>query len=295
MTDPISSKPASNRHIIVLTGMSGAGKSHALKYLEDMGYEAIDNIPLNMLGLVARQVRGRDVPQRIVLGVDVRSRDFAPERLFTTLKHWKQAEHQLVDLVFLESDDEVLQRRFTETRRKHPLALDRPIEDGIDLERELLAPVRDAADTVLDTTHFSVHDLKRYIRGKFAQEAGAELSLFVTSFSFRQGLPRDADMVIDVRFLKNPHYEEELRPQNGKDAPVAEYIQKDKDFAPFFERLTELLLPLLPRYREEGKSYFTVAVGCTGGKHRSVFVAEKLAAFLAAQGYKSGVRHRDLK
>lgn len=291
---PVQSSSSSLRRIVVLTGLSGAGKSHALKSLEDMGYEAIDNIPLNMLGLVARQVRGQDVPRHIVLGVDARSRDFAPERLLAALKNWKRAGKHKVDLIFLECDDDVLQRRFTETRRKHPLALDRPIEDGISLERELLAPVREVADAVVDTTHFSVHDLKRYIRGHFAEEA-SELSLFVTSFSFREGVPRDADMVIDVRFLSNPHYVDELRPLNGKDAPVAEYVAKDKDFAPFFERFTQLLLPLLPRYKEEGKSYFTVAVGCTGGKHRSVFVAEKLAGFLSDQGYKMGVRHRDLK
>lgn len=286
--------PASPRHIIVLTGLSGAGKSHALKCFEDMGYEAIDNIPLNMLGLVARQVRGRDVPQHIALGVDVRSRDFSPENLLAALKNWRLSKANKVSLVFLDCDDEALQRRFTETRRKHPLALDRPVEDGITLERELLAPVRAVADDVINTTTFSVHDLKRYVRDHFSSET-SELLLFVTSFSFREGLPRDADMVIDVRFLSNPHWDESLRPLNGKDAPVQAYIEQDKDFAPFFERLCQLLVPMLPRYKEEGKSYFTVAVGCTGGKHRSVFVTEKLAGFLSGLGYKLGVRHRDLK
>lgn len=286
--------PSSPRHIIVLTGLSGAGKSHALKCLEDMGYEAIDNIPLNMLGLVARQVRGRDVPQHIALGVDVRSRDFSPENLLSALKNWRLSKANKVNLVFLDCEDEALQRRFTETRRKHPLALDRPIEDGIALERELLAPVKAAADEVINTTRFSVHDLKRYVRDHFSSEAG-ELLLFVTSFSFREGLPRDADMVIDVRFLTNPHWNEALRPMTGKDEAVQKHIEQDADFAPFFDRLCQLLVPMLPRYREEGKSYFTVAVGCTGGKHRSVFVAEKLAGFLSGLGYKLGVRHRDLK
>jgi RNase adapter protein RapZ len=172
--------------------------------------------------------------------------------------------------------------------------LDRPVEDGIILERELLEPVRNAADAIINTSHFSVHDLKRYVRDHFTSET-SELLLFVTSFSFREGLPRDADMVIDVRFLKNPHYDPLLRPLNGQDVPVQKFIEKDPDFEMFFKRLCDLLIPMLPRYREEGKSYFTIAVGCTGGKHRSVFVAEKLSGFLSDLGYKLAVRHRDLK
>lgn len=280
------------RHIILLTGMSGAGKSMALKYLEDMGYEAIDNIPLKLLPVVIGQTQ-KDV-QRLVLGVDVRSRDFSPSRLLEALDTWREETDAKVTLVFMECEDVLLQRRFTETRRKHPLAKDRPIEDGIRLERELLAPVRDAADYILNTSGYSVHDLKRHIRDHFAANAN-ELLVFVTSFSFREGVPREADMVLDVRFLSNPHWEEALRPMNGKDAPVAEYVAKDKDFAAFFKNLCTLVTPLLPRYREEGKSYFTIAIGCTGGRHRSVFTTEKLAGFLDGLGYKVGIRHRDLK
>lgn len=290
----IPSNQASPRHIIVLTGLSGAGKSHALKCLEDMGYEAIDNIPLNMLGLVARQVRGRDVPRHIALGVDVRSRNFSPETLLAALKNWRLSGANKVNLVFLECENEVLQRRFTETRRKHPLALDRPVEDGILLERELLEPVRNAADAIINTSYFSVHDLKRYVRDHFASET-TELLVFVTSFSFREGLPRDADMVIDVRFLTNPHYDPILKPLNGTDFPVQQFIEQDTDFHSFFIQLCKLIEPMLPRYKKEGKSYFTFAVGCTGGKHRSVFVAEKLTGFLSDLGYKVAVRHRDLK
>lgn len=284
--------PASDkRHIILLTGMSGAGKSLALKYLEDMGYEAIDNIPLNLLPMVAGQAEeGAD---KLVLGIDVRSRDFSPERVMAVVDNWRASGQCEVMLVFMDCEDILLQRRFTETRRKHPLATDRPIEDGIRLERELLAPVRDAADTVLNTSGYSVHDLKRHIRDRFAAD-GSELLVFVTSFSFREGVPRDADMVMDVRFLSNPHWDEQLRPLNGRDAPVAEYIGRDKDFAPFFDNLCKLVKPLLPRYREEGKSYLTIAIGCTGGRHRSVFTAEKLAGFLSGLGYKVGIRHRDL-
>lgn len=280
------------RHVILLTGMSGAGKSMALKYLEDMGYEAIDNIPLNLLPMVAGQAE--EGAERLVLGIDVRSRDFSPERMLAAVSNWREAEQCKVTLVFLDCDDIVLQRRFTETRRKHPLATDRPVEDGIRLERELLAPVREAADLVLNTTGYSVHDLKRCIHDRFAADDN-ELLVFVTSFSFREGVPRDADMVMDVRFLSNPHWEETLRPMDGRDAPVGEYIMRDKDFKPFFDNLCNLLKPLLPRYREEGKSYFTLGIGCTGGRHRSVFLAEKVAGFLSGLGYKVGIRHRDLK
>lgn len=279
------------RHIILLSGMSGAGKSQALRFLEDMGYEAIDNIPLNLLPMVTGQTDGAG---KLVLGVDVRSRDFSPENLFAALDMWHQNAACKVTLIFMDCDDSKLQQRFTETRRKHPLAIDRPVEDGIRIERELLSPVREKADFILNTTSYSVHDLKRYIRDHFAPE-GSELLVFVSSFSFREGVPRDADMVLDVRFLSNPHWEDTLRPMNGKDAAVGEYIMRDADFVAFFEHLCELLKPLLPRYREEGKSYFTIAIGCTGGRHRSVFMTEKLAGYLSQLGYKVGIRHRDLK
>lgn len=279
------------RHIILLTGVSGAGKSQALKNLEDMGYEAIDNMPLGLLPMVAAQAEGAE---KLVLGVDVRSREFSAERLLAALEQWGSNPDTQVSLIFLDCDDAVLQRRFTETRRKHPLATDRPVADGIRLERELLAPVRERADAIIDTSSYSVHDLKRHIRDHFAPE-GAELLVFVSSFSFREGVPRDADMVIDVRFLANPHWDDALRPLTGKHAPVGEYIRKDKDYAAFFDGLCQLVKPLLPRYREEGKSYFTLAIGCTGGKHRSVFVAENLAGYLTQLGYKVGIRHRDLK
>ena len=283
------------QRIVVLTGMSGAGKSQALKNLEDMGYEAIDNIPLSLIGSVIGQPG--EGASRLVIGVDVRSRDFSPETLFSAIAPWREKqvpENSQLTLVFLDCEDDIIQRRFTETRRKHPLAQDRPLEDGLAIERELLAPVRDQADAVVNTSRFSVHDLKRYMREHFGDETG-ELLLFVTSFSFREGIPRDADMVLDVRFLKNPHYDEALRPLSGKDEPVGAFIEQDAGFAEYFANLTRLITPLLPRYREEGKSYFTIAIGCTGGRHRSVYLTEKLAGFLTGLGYKLGIRHRDLK
>lgn len=288
----MTAKTAPKRHVILLTGVSGAGKSQALKFLEDIGYEAIDNIPMNLLPMLASQPN--KAADKLVLGIDVRSRDFSPERLFTAADSWRAMPDCEVTLVFLDCSDEVLQRRFTETRRKHPLALDRTVEDGIRIERELLAPVSNAADYVLDTSAFSVHDLKRHIRDRFSGE-GHELLVFVTSFSFRQGVPRDADMMMDVRFLANPHWDEQLRSLSGKDVAVGEYVSRDKDFESFYGNLCTLVQQLLPRYREEGKSYFTIAIGCTGGRHRSVFITEKLAGFLGGLGYKVGIRHRDLK
>lgn len=282
----------SRREVFVVTGMSGAGKSQALKSLEDMGCEAIDNLPLPLLETVA--TASGHIPNRLAVGVDVRSRDFSPDSLLEVMRRWRGSETVQAKLLFLDADDEGLQRRFTETRRKHPLAIDRTVMDGIHIERTLLAPVKAEADVVVNTSHFSIHDLKRYLRDHFGSDQ-QELLLFVTSFSYREGLPRDADLVIDARFLRNPHYDKQLRPLTGQDAMVASYVEQDDGFAPFFDGLTGLLKPLLPRYQQEGKSYLTIAIGCTGGKHRSVFVAEKLAGFLRALGYKVGLTHRDLK
>ncbi|HEY4124810.1 MAG TPA: RNase adapter RapZ, partial [Rhizomicrobium sp.] len=197
-------------------------------------------------------------------------------------------------LVFLECTDEALERRFTETRRRHPLALDRPVSDGIKREREMLWKLRDAADHVIDTSLLSLHDLRRQIAGHFRIDNAHGLTLFVTSFSYRHGVPREADLVFDVRFLVNPHWEPKLRPLTGRDAAIAEYIHRDASYKSFMDHLTQLLTPLLPRYREEGKSYLTIAIGCTGGRHRSVLVTEDLATILAAHGYVVGIGHRDL-
>ena len=278
--------------IVVVTGLSGAGKTQALKSLEDLGYEAVDNLPLHLLHAVAPDGSDNNTPKKLALGVDVRSRNFSPDTLLGAVQQWKDSEDYNASLLFMECDNVSLNRRFTETRRTHPLAVDRRVADGIALERELLKPVYEVADYVIRTADLSIHDLKRTIRDYFAAES-AELLTFVTSFSFRKGVPRDADMVLDVRFLRNPHYEEALRPLTGQNAAVAAYIEEDDGFPEFFTNLCTLLTPLLPRYREEGKSYFTIAVGCTGGKHRSVFIAEKLGKYLDGQGYKSKIRHRD--
>jgi UPF0042 nucleotide-binding protein len=274
--------------LILVTGLSGAGHSTALRALEDLGYEAVDNLPLAFLNTPD----GFDRPMAIA--VDSRTRGFTAEALLERVERLRAEPGLKVTLVFLTCADEVLQRRFTETRRRHPLAQDRPVADGIRQERLLLEGLSAAADLVIDSSDLAIADLKRLMQGHFALVRGAALSIAVTSFSYRHGLPREADLVFDVRFLANPHYKPELRELTGRDAAVGAHIEADPAFAGFFADLTAMLLPLLPGFEREGKSYLTLAVGCTGGRHRSVFVGEKLADWLTAQGRPVSLRHRDI-
>lgn len=278
--------------LVLVTGLSGAGMSVALKALEDLGYEAVDNLRLSLVPALIEQADPRKRPLALV--IDSRTRDFSAHAVLEQVESLKAHDDLDVRLVFLDCGDEVLQRRFTETRRRHPLAIDRPVPDGIQRERSLLFPLKQEADVTIDTTQLSIHDLRRLLAGNFQIDAQAALQVFVTSFSFRLGLPREADLVFDVRFLTNPHYDPELRPLTGLDARVAARVEGDPDFDAFFSHLTGLLQPLLPRYNQEGKSYLTIAVGCTGGRHRSVFVAERLAAWLKGLGLKVGLSHREL-
>ena len=279
-----------SERLLVVTGMSGAGRSTALKVLEDLGYEAVDNLPLSLLP----NLLAAPAPAPLAIGVDVRTRDFGVSALLAALDRLI-AEHALaLQIVFLDCEDDRLVRRYTETRRRHPLAGDRPVTDGIALERQRVSPLRDRADLVIDTTVLSPGDLKRLLYGHFALNTQSRITIFITSFSYRHGLPRDADLVVDVRFLRNPHYVAALRPLTGHDGEVGRFIEADPDFAPFFERLCQWLAPLLPRYEREGKSYLTIAFGCTGGRHRSVYLAERLSAWLREDGRTVAVGHRDL-
>jgi UPF0042 nucleotide-binding protein len=277
--------------LVLVTGMSGAGKSVALKTLEDAGYEAIDNIPLVLLPAVTKVGSGSD--RQLAVGVDIRTRDYSAQGFEAIIQGFRADSALELTILFLDCDDEVLRRRFTETRRKHPLAQDRPVLDGIQLERRLIGHIAKIADLTIDTTDTRAADLRRIVAGQIAAAERA-LSVHVMSFSFKQGLPREADMVFDVRFLKNPHYVLELNQLTGLNKAVGDYIETDAGFADFFNHLTTLVLPLLPRYLDEGKSYLTIAIGCTGGKHRSVYVAEKLADYINQNGFEADVSHRDI-
>lgn len=277
--------------LVLVTGMSGAGKSVALKTLEDCGFEAIDNMPLAFL---AELTRSGEASRNLVVGSDIRSRDFSAEHFLETIAPLKKNPAIDFKMIFLDSDDEILRRRYTETRRRHPLALDRPVVDGIQHERQLIQKLRDNADMVLDTSEYEAGELRKIITSHFAAK-DRHLSVILTSFSFRRGLPRDADIVFDVRFLRNPHYDPVLQLRTGLDKDVGAYIEADKGFAGFYANLTGLIQPLLPRYLEEGKHYLTIAIGCTGGRHRSVHTVQKLGSFLEGSGYKVTVRHRDME
>ncbi|MEA1938635.1 MAG: RNase adapter RapZ [Pseudomonadota bacterium] len=280
------------RKVVLITGMSGAGLSTALKALEDIGYESVDNLPLFLLDplLVREDLRHR--PLAVV--IDSRTRDFSVDGLLSWIEARDKDPSIDRQLLFLDCIDSRLLHRFTETRRRHPLALDRPVADGIARERTLLAPVMAVADSILDTTDWNVHDLKRNVAGRFGTGKRPPLTIQVMSFSYRKGVPRESDLVFDVRFLANPHYNKRLRIRTGMDDSVAAFVEKDPDFAAFFARLEDFILSLLPRFSKEGKSYLTVAVGCTGGQHRSVFVAEKLAAVLVKAGHAVQIRHREI-
>jgi len=288
---PASSDEPRQR-VLLVTGMSGAGKSSALKALEDMGYEAVDNLPISLLASLARP--GQDFQRPLAIGIDVRTRDFGVAPFLQVIEDLIERPDVMLQLLFLDCDDEVLRRRFTETRRRHPLALDRPVSDGIRVERNRMAGLRERADAVVDTTDFTAADLGRWLRDHFSAEERPGLAVFVTSFAYGRGLPREADLVFDVRFLKNPHYHPRLNPLDGRDPAVGRFIEADPGFERFFDGLTGLLVPLIGRFEGEGKSYLTIAIGCTGGRHRSVYVAEKLAARLAEEGWRISVGHRDV-
>ncbi len=289
---PRAGEAGTRARLVLLTGMSGAGKSTVLKVLEDMGYEAVDNLPLALLGNILPPPKTSG--GALAIDIDVRSRDFTVEAFEAALAPLRARDDLDLRLVFVDCDDEILRRRYTETRRRHPLADDRPVIDGIRHERALISRLREHAGTVIDTTGFSVADLRRLVMAGFALDDRPGLRVFVTSFSYREGLPREADLVFDVRFLANPHYDPQLRPLSGLDPAVGEHIAADPAFAPFIDSLERMLVPLLPRFENEGKSYLTIAVGCTGGRHRSVFVAERLAQLLEEHGQRVAVRHRDL-
>jgi UPF0042 nucleotide-binding protein len=289
----LTSPNPTKRPVLLITGMSGSGRSVALKTLEDMGYETIDNLPLAFLEAVSHAHHKASHP--LAVTVDVRTRDFSSDHFIKEFEKLTKDFRLDTQLIFFDCDDDVLARRYNESRRLHPLAHERPVIDGIRLERHLMTTLREKADLVIDTSYLTTVDLKGQLRRYFLPKKAPSLSIFVTSFSFRHGLPREADMVFDARLLKNPYYVEELNSLSGEDTEVAEYIQKDKLCPPFLESLKELLSASLPRFEEEGRGYLTIAVGCTGGQHRSVFVAKTIAEWLQMTKKHVKLRHRDLK
>ncbi len=283
--------------VVLVTGMSGAGRTATLKVLEDLGYEAVDNLPLSMLNRLV------DLPEQanllgggrpIAIGIDLRTRDFAVDLVIDEVEQLTSSGDRAVTSIFVDCDDAVLVRRYTETRRRHPLDADRPLSDTIKLERSLLARLNSRADLIVDTTETTLAKLKEIVSAHFALDRSPGLNLCVTSFSFRHGVPREADLVFDVRFLLNPYYEDALRDRTGEDDDVQRFIKGDADLNAYFESIKSMLRLCLPRYEREGKSYLTIAVGCTGGRHRSVYIAVELAEWLDQNGWSMRLQHRDI-
>lgn len=285
------------QRVVLVSGLSGAGRSSILRALEDVGFEAIDNPPTEAIeDLVADGPP--DPSRRVAVGVDVRSRGFNVEALLDVLARLKSTPGLRAELVFAWADESVLLRRFTETRRRHPLSPQGRVTDGIAAEQMQTAQLRAGADLVLDTSDLPLSALRQWIDRRFGPDAEDDpqggLAVAVTSFGFPAGLPREADMVLDARFLRNPHYDPELRSRTGRDPEVAAYVAEDPDFERFFRKMAELVQLVLPRFVQEGKKYATIAIGCTGGRHRSVAIAEKLGSLLTQTGWRVTVTHREL-
>ncbi len=279
--------------IVIVTGPAGSGRSTAIAALEDIGFEAIDNLPIS---LMPRLFSGPPLEHCVVAGVDTRTRDFGVERLLDAITNIGVSTGVAPTLVYVDCDAATLVRRYSETRRRHPLSPNETALVGIERELELLSPLRDRAEVLIDTTALTPHDLRDEMTRMFGRDGEAgRLAVSLHSFSYRRGVPRGADMVIDVRFLRNPHWEATLRARDGRDTEVAAYVRADPAFAEFYGRLLELLRFLLPAYRSEGKSYLSLGLGCTGGRHRSVMLVETLAKTLAADGWQVSIRHRDLE
>ena len=277
--------------ILLVTGPSGAGRSTAINTLEDLGFEVIDNLPLSLL---PRLLDGEH-NQPLALGLDVRNRDFSVAALTEAFESLHDRLGDQAQLLYLDCGDETLLNRYSETRRRHPLApTGRPL-DGIMAEKDMLAPIRERADVLIDTSTFSPHDLKAEIEHYFGSRDAKRLSLSVQSFSYKRGLPRGLDMVLDCRFLRNPHWDEALRSRNGTEDAVAAYVAQDERFEDFYNGCITLLRTVLPGHADEGRAHFSLGFGCTGGKHRSVALAKKVATTLAQEGWQVSIRHRELE
>ncbi|MGH9580156.1 MAG: RNase adapter RapZ [Terriglobales bacterium] len=288
----LSRVPRPQCELVIITGMSGSGKASVLKAFEDLGYYCVDNLPVDLIPRFADLARQSAEIERAALVVDVRE-GVRLGRMPAILRSLKETLDTTV--IFLEATDQALQRRFSETRRPHPLGTGEPVRAAISAERRRLRPIRLLADIVLDTSAFNVHQLRAYVTEKFRRQS-SDKSILVScvSFSYRHGAPQDSDLVFDVRFLPNPHFIPEFRRRTGKDPKVARYIRSFPQTREFIGRISDLLVYLLPHYIREGKSYLTIAFGCTGGQHRSVMIAEEVKKKLADAGYRTRASHREL-
>lgn len=291
MTAATPAAPTAAR-VIFVTGPSGAGRSTAINALEDLGFEAIDNMPL---GLLPRLLEGPPPDRPMALGIDARNRDYSAAGLVAAHARLAASPGFAPDLLYLDCAADVLQRRYSETRRRHPLAPEADPAQGIAQELALLGPVRASATVLIDTSALTPHDLRAEITRLFAPEGAGRLAITVTSFSYRRGLPTGADLVFDCRFLRNPHWDAALRPEDGRVAQVQSYIAADPRFAAFRDQVMGMADLLLPAFQAEGKSHLTIAFGCTGGQHRSVAMTEILSAHLAEQGWPVSKRHREVE
>ncbi len=295
-------KGARPKSILLVSGMSGAGKSTALRTMEDLGWEVVDNLPLVLLDRLLdapadRGTGGRTARQDrpLAIGIDARTRGFDAAAVVQRIKYLREHESWAIETLYLDCAGSELERRYAETRRRHPLAQDRPAADGIARERELTEPLRRWATHVIDTTAMTVNDLQQEIRARYGRDPNEQTVLTILSFGYSRGMPRNADLVFDMRYLRNPHWDEELRPRTGQSADVAAYIAEDPAYEESLARIEELLVTLLPRYQAQGKSYVTIAFGCTGGRHRSVHVAERVASYLRRAGFSPTVLHRNME
>lgn len=280
--------------LVIVTGLSGAGISSTMAILEDMGFSAFDNFPLSLLPALLEQEK--QTPMPLAVSLDTRARNFDPTALVKAINHLKADGCWKIKTLFLSADDAVLLKRFSETRRVHPMARDRAVADGIAAEKSLLFPLKHEAGQVVDTSDYSVHDLRRFVEGFAGGMLHGHLNVSLMSFSYRHGLPREADLVFDVRFLRNPNWDKDLKIKTGLSPDVQDYVRVDDVYSQFMDHLEAMLDILLPRYEAEGKSYLTIAFGCTGGKHRSVTVTEDIAKYLQeTRKFLPAIHHRELK
>lgn len=292
MADESPRATTDQQRILLVTGLSGAGKSTALQVLEDMGWETHDNFPLRLLqGLFSGEAAQ---PAPIAIGVDSRTRGFDSADIAARCHELSARSDLDFSMLFLDCADREIERRYNETRRPHPLSRAQPVEHGIRAERVLLEPLREIADTVIDTTGFATNQLQQVVREQFAESAQREMTITISSFGFSRGVPPLADLMFDMRFIDNPHWVATLRDKTGLDPEVADYIEQTPQFAPAFGHIAALLRDLVPRYAAQGRSYLNIAFGCTGGRHRSVYSAQAAARVLREAGFSPTVIHRNL-